>query len=456
MGKPSRYWTWLRLYSNGNCKLQESLEAKDFFKQHFTELVDESSVDDHQIQFRLFHLMQLHQPEASTYKLAEVCLRCLISHQTVQVCVNLVSRYGKIYGFRLSELLPWVLDNDGLTKEWRSRRFSNTSLSSRILSTYNPNYGRLTTWVNRLVQQDHGLNQFLIECGFYLTSDWAILNDTTLEQLQDILTECYLFTQSEVDEAIMLLRSYHAVYRENRRHSNLKGRCIVPNEDQLEQMNDWMKQSWSPNDLLEKLHQLANQLRPYRTHVRGGALLTESMDLPEVQAQADSQTMNATDDLETLQVEFLQAYRQECLHSLDIALKQVIHDRVHRYKKPEKGDRFLRALKLFYCERQPMAKIAPQVGLSRQDNVTNLLQLKNLRADVRRHMLSHLLGYVLKEAPNYTDPQRLQQLDDRLEGILDSLLEDLMQEDAKGCQTPKNYGSASIFAERLCQYLEQC
>lgn len=233
------------------------------------------------------------------------------------------------------------------------------------------------------------------------------MNDTTPEQVQDILTPFYLLTQTEVDEAITLLESYHAVYREDRRQSNLKGKCSAPSEIQLEWIGDLMGRSLPPHDLLAKLHQLADQLRPYRTHARGGSPPTASIDLPEVQAQVDDHAMQAVDEAETLQAEFLQDYWEECLHSLDLALKQVIQDRVYHFRKPEQGDRFMRALKLFYCDRQPMAKIAPQVGLSRQDNVTNLLQLKNLRADVRRHMLSHLLSYVLKEAPNYTD-SRLQ------------------------------------------------
>jgi len=460
MGKPSRYWTWLRLYSNGHCKTQEHTKAKVFFQQQFPELVEEQTIDDKAVQAFLHQLMtSTNYDQDTTCQLAETCLRCFISHQTVQVCVNLTAKYGKTYGVSLAELLPWVLDNEGLDQEWRSRRSSKPSLASTILATYDPAYGSLTTWTSRLVQQDHDLNQFLVECGLYLTSDWAILNDTNLEQLEEILLKCHLLTPCEVEQASLLLTTYHAVYREDRRNSNIKGKCADPDEAQLARMNKLLHQTtgklFAAEDMLAKLHDLASQLRQYQTHARGGILTSESIHRPEIQVQAENHMINQTDEADQLQMEFLQAFQQEGLRSLDMAFKQVIDDRLKKCSSPSQGDRMLLALKLFYGQRQSMEEIAPQVGLKGQASVTNLLRLNHLRADVRRHMLKHLLGYVQKEAPSYTDAHHLQQLDTLLETILDALLEDLMQEDARQTKTPKEYGRRSLFAERLCQHLNQ-
>jgi len=460
MGEPSRYWTWLRLYSNGGHKLHEHLEAKHFFQQQFPDLINEQNIDDKPVQAHLHRFMQSTDvDQAMIGQLAVVCLRCFISHQTVQVCANLVAKYGKNYGFCLAELMPCVLDNWGLDQEWRSPHAIKPGLTNRILATYDPAYGSLTTWTIRLVQQDHDLNQCLVERGLYLLSDWALLNDANLEQLVEVLLKRHLLTPIEVEQASTLLTTYHAVYREDRRNSNIKGKCPDPNQVQLERMSTLIQQATgqqlSPDDILSKLRDLANQLRHDQTHARGGILLTESIHRSEIQAQVENRLTTEMDEADQLQMEFLQAFRREGIRSLDAALEQVISDRLQRCSSPQQGDRVLLALKLFYCQHQSMTEIAPQVGLSGQASVTNLLRLNHLRADVRRHMLKHLLRYVLKEAQNYTDLQRLQQLDEQLEAILDTLLENLMQEDVRRAKTPKHYSSTSVFAERLCQYLKQ-
>ncbi|MDX2229906.1 MAG: hypothetical protein NW220_09725 [Leptolyngbyaceae cyanobacterium bins.349] len=394
--------------------------------------------------------------QSEACRLAETCLRCFISHQTVQVCTNLAARYGRGYGISLAELLPWVLDNQGLDKTWRSHCSAKPGLASQILSKYNPTYGSLTNWTIRLVLQDHHLNLFLVECGLYLISDWAILNNTQLEQLQDILSKRYLLTPLEVEQASILLKTYHNVYREARGKGKAKGKCLDPNEAQLRRMGDLLHQPLQhrlePIEILEKLHNLANQLRHYQVHARGGTLTTEPIHQPEIQVKAETQAAGETDEAEQLQMQFLQAFQQEGIQSLDLALDQVIRHRIQKSRNVQQGDRFLLALKLLYCERQPMKQIAPQVGLSKQASVTNLLRLNDLRADVRRHMLKHLLSYVQKEAQNYTDPQTL---DARLITTLDNLLENLMQEDARQTRTPKNYARKSLFAERLYLYLSQ-
>ncbi len=181
----------------------------------------------------------------------------------------------------------------------------------------------------------------------------------------------------------------------------------------------------------------------------------ESIDTPAGAVQIEQLEASVTDDAdEQQQSAFLQRYRQLFLESLDQALAQVVSDRQQKTKKPEHAMQFTIALHLFYCQQVSMTAIAQQLGVRGQDTVTRLLKLKEFRADVRRHMLHHLQSHVLEQAKAYCDPERLQQLDDQVEAALNEQLEALMQEEAKRDKTSKECLSPSIFAQKLCQYLD--
>lgn len=80
----------------------------------------------------------------------------------------------------------------------------------------------------RLVKQHHELNAFLLEQGLCMLSDWAILNDTKPKKLRRVLTQFHHFTDPEVQQAVILLESYHAIYRRDRILQAQKGACPDP------------------------------------------------------------------------------------------------------------------------------------------------------------------------------------------------------------------------------------
>lgn len=63
-----------------------------------------------------------------------------------------------IHGFNCSDLLPYVLDDDGRLQPTASYQ----CLSQKILQSFDPDQSSLTTWTTTKVKQYPALNQFLL------------------------------------------------------------------------------------------------------------------------------------------------------------------------------------------------------------------------------------------------------------------------------------------------------
>ncbi|MGA7935195.1 MAG: hypothetical protein WCA35_16725 [Kovacikia sp.] len=455
MHRPSWYWTLLRLNAAGHIKTIVLPSAQAFFQQHFPDVIEPASMEqeaptDAALQRQLFALRASTNTPMSTT--AELCLRCFISHQIVQVCTSIQAQFGHYYGFTLQDLLPYVLNDEGKVPA------DPQCLAMQILQNFEPSLSGLATWTTRYVKQDHGLNRLLVEHGLYRVSDWAILNDTRPAQLPAILTNFHRFSPTEIEHNVALLESYRRVYLPDRLKQHRR-QCAQPTSEQLARMSDCFHTQTArllpPTTLLLQLQQLAKRLRQYRIYKRGGPLPAKSIDTPTGTAQIEQLEATITDDAdEQQQSAFLQRYRELFLESLKRALEQVVSDRQQKSKKPEQARQFTIALHLFYCQQASMTAIAQQLGVRGQDTVTRLLKLKEFRADVRRHMLQSLQSHLLEQVKAYCDPDRLQQLDDRVEAALNEQLEALMQAEAKRDKTSKDCLSESIFAQKLCQHLD--
>ncbi len=476
MSAASRYWILVRIDAAGQRKIEEINPAKEFFLSAFPELMTQSEVPDAAIQRKLLHWRR--EGTEQVRFLAERCLQCFISSEIERVCQRLEAQFGVEHGFTYRDLLPFVLDDD-------SRKFTrNTktpvstayqSLQREILNSFDPDQSSLATWTNRRVKHHRELNAFLLEHGVYLVSDWAILNDTTPKQLQRIFLQFHQLTPLEIQQATQLLESYHAVYRAQRlkqRQTGIKGQCLPPTTEQLHQMAQRLStQRPSPETLLAQLQAMASRLREYRIHVRGGSLPTESIDatLPGAMNDRISFT-NFVDnrDSNDEQTEFLDLYRQQFLTCLDQAVAQVTDNQVTKLnrKNPQKAQKFLIALELFHCQGRSMGEIAKIVNLQAQFQVSRLLQLKSFRADVQQQLLvllrelcfSAALRYRLSnEAKAYSDPQRLQTLNQQIEEALEEQVSRMLEEAATEASTAtftKNIATSSLFSERLCCHLD--
>ncbi|MBD2510079.1 hypothetical protein H6G91_22750 [Nostoc muscorum FACHB-395] len=463
MGVASRYWQLVKIDGAGRRQVQEISPAKAFFVDVFPAIAsgggnaiadntDRHHVPDAEIQLQLLQLSR--DAPADRCLLAQRCLLCFISWQIEQVCLQLAANFGSVHGFSCTDLLPYVLDDDGRLQP----NGTYQSLSQKILQSFNPQQSSLTTWTTTRVKHDAALNQFLLECGVYMVSDWAILNDTRPQQLERIFREFYALTPPEIQQAQQLLESYHAVYRTARLQQRLQGivgKCSAPTTQQLQQIATlFQSQTLKSETVMTLLQKLATQLREYRICMRSGSLPTKSLDT--ISSDEYTDTSKALDN-EDEQTEFLQLYRPQFLACLEQALAIVTQSRINilQQKKGEKAKKFLQALKLFHCQNLRMTEIADSVGLRAQDAVTRLLKLKEFRADVRQQLLLLLCDRVLDLAKNYSHPDRLITLEQQIKLALDEQITQVIKEAGNQSQTAKtNTIENGLFSERLCRYLD--
>ncbi|HEY9880395.1 MAG TPA: hypothetical protein V6D29_18200 [Leptolyngbyaceae cyanobacterium] len=453
MDKTSCYWQLVRLDSAGRCRIQPLPEVKAWVVQTYRDLLQTTPLAEAELQEQL---LQRAQSTSSEAPLAQLALRCFITHQIRQVCIGLEQQFGSRYSFSRDDLFPLVLDDDGQSSVYQP-------LTVQILASYDPLKARLSTWSARLIKNHAEINQFFLERGLYRASDWAILNDTTPEQLDRILGEYHQCGAGEIESAKDLLSRYHQVYRRDRllqRQQGQTGRCQSPSVDQLQQMVP----EASPKTTLTRLQGLAGQLREYRIYARGGTPFSkivsfdtqEPEDLERQMARLTPARSVLEDEADN-QSEFIEVYRTQLKTCLDHALVQVIQSQVTKLqkRKPPKDQAFVQGLQLFHCEGLSMTAIAPKIGEDNQVQVTRLLNLKRLRTDVRLVLIPQLQHSIRDEALRFISADRLNQIDQTLDQILSDEVEKVIQEAASEAQIPKGRTAKSLFAYQLCQTIHQ-
>lgn len=470
MSAASRYWLLYRLDAAGNRKIEEIAAAKAFFTQAFGEYTHSDNVPNAKIQRQLWHQWRTPSPASSnaTSHPAELCLRCYISSTIEQVVVQLEASFGSNYGFTCKDLFPLVLNDVIVERPVKHCASSSyTSLASEILQTFNPERSSLSNWTSKLVRQHGELRAFLVERGVYLVTDWAILNDTDTEQLRRVLHEFHHLSLLEIEPASILLESYHAVYRRDRRAARKagnSGECPLPTPEQLEQIAQQFSSkthlTLQTNEVMNRLQDIAEHLRQYRIYVRSGALPSQSLDAPvggSPEQTSPIEQIPSTNSIEDEDdtAEFLQFYRQELIHCLDQALNDVIRHRLNTLQQQNLlvTKQFITALNMYCCQGQSMGKIATQIGLQAQYQVTRLLKLKQIRADVRQLLLSSLLKSVVERAIAFTHLADVKKLESQIEIALDEQVTAIIQEAEAENTLAKCRPLSSLFARRLCANL---
>jgi hypothetical protein len=460
-----KYYTLIMLGSGGKRKVREIEVAKIFFTETFANCLDINSESDIIIQKRLLEISQNNSNRASL--LAQRCLLCFISWQIEQVCLSLEQQFSNLHGFTSQDLFGYVLDDDG------SLELSDTyrCIGREILETFDPDKSSLTTWTSRKVKQHRELNKYLLECGLYLVSDWAILNDTKPQQLSKILGEFHCLTNAEIEQGKILLLAYHKIYRTERFMQRVnqkgKGKCNPPTSQQLEAIIKLLQaqeiSNLSIKVVMERLQNLANQLREYRIHVRNASFATVSLDAQlnenktfiEQNANTNSENIIIDADEANQTEDFLKNYRLQMVSCLDNAFNTVIESRLTKLKKKDtdKANQFITALKLFHCQRLSMGKIAQQLGLRAQDAVARLLKLKEFRADIHQETLVKLQDRVMELAQKYSTPKQLKILELKITEALDEQVVNIITQAEVEAASMQNNCEISYFSERLCRQL---
>lgn len=454
MINPSLYWKLVKINAAGNCQIQSIISAQTFFYQLIGESVNLDNLSHNEVQLQLLNLPQ--QASDYTRMVAKRCLLCFISWEIEKVCLNLEKKFGLEGGFTKCDLLAYVLDDDGRLPQTSSYR----CYSLEILQSFDIRQSSLSSWTSRKVKQHPDLGKFLLEYGIYLSSDWAILNDTQLPQLKRILSEFHSLTVTEIQQYKWLLQSYHTIYRAQRlqQRRSRTSRCQSTTTEQLQQIVMELNKLSSGNygvstiDLMAQLQQLADYLREYRIYVRGGALNTESIDI----AKNDIPDPSFNDNEENQVNEFLELYRSQFLKCLDNAIATVTQARVNALQRrnADRANQFLNALELFHCQGLSMTQIAERIQMQAQFQVTRLLRLREFRADVTHELLILLRPEVSQLAQNYFSLERLRSLESQITIALREQIEDLNEEARTEAFGERSNSSRSQFAQSLCEYLD--
>ena len=461
MKTTSKYWNLVRLDSSGKSQVTTIMRAKEFLIQQFSSLRELENVSDTLIQKSL---MAVRAEGNKDSIMAERCLRCFISHQIKQACIQLEMQFGREHGFSRHDLFIYTL-NDTLDN-FRDSVIAPQGTKSRykplaveILETFTPDKANLSTWTTRYVKQNRELQQFLLEQGVYLISNWAILNDTNTKQVSKILSEFHNLTATEIEQASILLSSYHQVYRRDRlKNLQSKGKkCSTPTTEQLGRIVNLIKQEAnSPEQTLAQLEQLANLLREYRIYVRGGKIKQESWDNPGINSasiQSELTTVSERDEIVEGN-DFGQSYQQQFQESLDRSIATVITHRLSKFKgkKAGKAQQFITALELFHCQGESMSAIAPKINLQAQYQVTRLLKLKELRVDISHQMLQLMKDWTMTQT-KLADLNSLKQREQEIESALGSQIDLLLAEAEKEVSIADS--TQGVLAQRICDYLDR-
>ena len=464
----SKYYKILQLHSpNPIAKACPSAQAH--LAAEYPDFAESEPIKDRNLQ----RLLKRELDQGSI--VAALCLRCYVSYTVVLVCQRIVSLYGERYGFRLEDLTPIVLTDDGeldleitrtpklsLQRPVKQRPVKHSSesgdrfqpLSYSILEKFDPEKSGLNTWTTRLTRQNQKLKEFLRdEYKILLISDWALLNTTQINPLKRLLIKYFNFSENEtpIQDAILLLHAYRKVYlKKYQLQKNTQTRCPDP----------------TPNEYAEMITLLTPE---FFTHCLQNLEPLDDPKLNEIQIR-DEKAEHLKRKLSELAI-YLRHHRLKQYPPITFQppttdysevfspyLKKAIVDIIQarlttKRITPEKQKNFLIALHLLYREGKTQTEIAQILGFPRQDTVAKLLNLKALTIGLSCHMLTHLKHDIPTIAQACLDPDQLL----KVQSSLDEYLQTVMLEDEKWRYTTPSFRAGnSQFGELLDTVLDQC
>jgi hypothetical protein len=454
----SKYWILHRI-GLGTCQAEEVKEAKEFLSQYVPELAGGEEVGDRQVIRQLWQLYQSENPD----QVAEVCLRCVISHYIKESCRKLAEQYGRKHNFTLEDLLPLVLDSTDSSLN----HGNNNSLTIRILQTFSlDKKSSLSVWTKIIVRSDQELKRFLLQHGIEQVTDWLLLKQYNSRQLQRILSDFYHYSSAKVKQLTKLLESYQSVYlariqaarnqinqeRKQQGLGKVKSPYPTPDRQQLQQMAEQLLSTWrlSPDEVLEELQNLAQLIREYKSS-RAKGFTSQYLE------KTVSVFPAYIEDEEDEQKQFLASFSHQYDSCFLRAVQEVIDNRIQFYQKKKKPQeqQFLVALHLYHCQVVPMGEIAPKIGLKKQYQVSRLLEQKEIRADVARKTVSYLILAIFQLLPEEPSPEKQSELRKKLTPIFYEKVNAEMQKAQKEDSVSKNRNMENKLSQAICQYFDQ-
>lgn len=478
-----KYYTLYKLNLSGKCSPEERPDLKMFLSQQGSPSVDE--LDDRTLQIHLVRMWLSERHSAQERYMAEICLRCYISHCLYHWCRKTARNSHHNHLDSIEELYCLVLWDDGQ----QAYRLNNQYLWQKILRTFDPERAEgsasLSTWVNRLVWQDRELGENLKRLGYIRYSPWKILNTCKPQRFRDLVGE-FSGASSSMSEAreedirvcCLILEIYQRVYQPSllQQRRNQKREYLKPSGEQLRAMIELLNQHSvfirSEDILLNRLIEISNTIRLRQTIKDSGYPAQErliSLDLNsdsgidstegkrnKIEHQI-AHSLIQEDEYDSFE-EFEAKYQETYLKALDQAIDITISWRSSRIRANAayNSQQYLLALELLHCQNKSMSEIAIQIGRKRQEQVTTMLKLDRLRDAVSREMQTILFREVPGMVDEFVnDPDRLRELDSHIQRLIEETVSPIFRQAKSAMQTPPSCRPATLFAERLCKYLVQ-
>jgi predicted DNA-binding protein YlxM (UPF0122 family) len=479
MKKLSKYWHIWKISSVSNrdgyqvsiLPLAQVFFLKQFGNKNVLKTV--SYVDNQNIQVNLLSYFDAKNSTAESLDIIQAgfCLRCYISGSILKACQKIAYLFGNQNYFTYRDLLPFVLNDDGQTplvidrdRQTQMVLDSNNGtritaysfFSVKVLQTYQANVKSkmsLDNWAYLQTKQNQELRSFLSEFGFKHLSDWALLNQVKVKQIE------LLFNRDR-----HLVEVFHDVYRRDRRRQKQRlGKCPDPSNAQLKEMQIRLQERdvaiGNLVELLASLRQLAIHLRQYDIWA-----YREPLEL----YHPDTQTYTTRSDLPSESLNTLDIELQELLafiesQSTQALMKAIVEGILKRLRILETSknyallaEKFLPGLRLYYCQGLSLREIAPQLGLTNWDRARRILNPGELLYQVRSLYMQHLLDQMLERASKMgltqipPKPNYLKELIEQIEAFADA---EIFQKAAKEIRTGKNRSMQSLYAQQLRRYL---
>ncbi|MBV6627283.1 MAG: hypothetical protein KI793_30815 [Rivularia sp. (in: Bacteria)] len=445
MGVASKYWILIEVDSFSRCKSKVLEAAKVFFHEQFPELAEQKEIPDRNIQRQL---IQWYQSNDHRGEMAQKCLRCFISNVLKESCIALEQKFSEKHLLFSAELLPLVLDATSSNQD-------SKSLTTHILSTFNPDKSNLSTWVTVIFKSCSAVKQSLKEHGIVQLTDWTILRYTTHTRLKRVLINVQS-TPTQISKAMKLLDGFQSIY------------CTQLSQYRKPKPDSKFNTAKYPQPTLEQLNQIAEILSKDKEYSFDKKIISAEEVLEELQKLANvlretwmqsQQTVENNYEKKTSKLpDFCIEPFNNCLHK---SVEQVIitrFDYIQRkgtVKGKEQAKRYLEALHLFHCNGMALKKIAVQLGFTDQPHLSRLLKLKILRKDIGRNLILNLKKYVAELAGYSQNPDTLLELDTRIQKMfgqeIDELIEDAEKEAKNGYRLVMN----SKLAQSICQFINK-
>jgi predicted transcriptional regulator len=489
-----RYFTLIRLdpaAAGNGYKRQRISAAESYFYKRYPELRGEevlSESRDRDFQGELLSELEENiERNGDTIEVlgtsaAALCLRCYLSYFVLFACQEFVRNFSNCETqFDLTELLALVLtDEGGMVAKSGDDRFQRESL--QILRDYLKRDRSLRKslggWTYMRIRQNRAIEDFLIERGIYLESNWGILNATSVTALKKVLEDDksgQFSTPSQIDRATAILQSYHTIYRGDRRKKRQYGRCQPPTDSQQNRIVTDLKSCFqieiSPPTLMSQLQAIAQQLRNYRIACENPMWRSEALDAidPEtghnkLEALADLNTVenDTFGSIETQHWDTLRQFlKEKTIACLDWGIDRGFRDLLEAIgKKSVHLVEFAKpALRLLYCERISQTEVAKRLNLTQSQVSRQIKPLAHQLFDrVRYRTQENLIQNILNRLKKWEiieNPQQRDYFDNLVQQVEFFLQKRIFLESEANLKDVRTRTAKSPYVRRLCLYLDR-